>query len=83
VPVDREQHRAEHHAVIQMEPVADRGEQFLAGTGWVPVAPGRDRPRSVTAAEVPPVSSEIGSTFAPLDKVQRTAEWRAKCEARR
>ncbi len=43
VPVDREQHRAEHDGVVPVEPVADGGEQVLTGAGRVPVAPGGDR----------------------------------------
>jgi hypothetical protein len=36
VPVDREWHRAEHHAVVPVELVTDGGEQLLAGPGRVP-----------------------------------------------
>lgn len=43
VPVDREQHGAEHHPIVLMELVADSGDQLLTGPGRVPVAPGRDR----------------------------------------
>src|SRR5699024_968518 len=43
VPVDREQHRAEHPPVVLMDLTADGGDQVLSGPGRVPVTPGRDR----------------------------------------
>ena len=43
MPVDHEQHRAEHDAVVLVELVPDCDEQILAGPGRIPVAPGRDR----------------------------------------
>ena len=43
VPVDPEQDRTKHDAVVTVELVADGADQVLADPGWVPVAPGRDR----------------------------------------
>ena len=42
VPVDREQHRTEHDAVIPVELVPDRRGQVLAGSGRILLTPGRD-----------------------------------------
>ena len=43
VPVDGEQHGAEHDPVVPVELAADRGDQFVARSGRVLFPPGRDR----------------------------------------
>jgi len=62
VPVDSEQYGAEHDAVVPVELVADRRDQFIAHPGWVLVPPGGDGyagPSQVRGAVFPEPHSRL------------------------
>jgi hypothetical protein len=42
VPVDREEHRSEHHRVISVKLAADGGDQLFGGACGVLITPGCD-----------------------------------------
>jgi hypothetical protein len=62
VPVDSEQYRAEYDAVVPVELVADRRDQFIAHPGRVLVPPGGDGyagPSQVRGAVFPEPHSRL------------------------
>ncbi len=59
MPVDREQHGAEHNAVIPVELVTDRRDQVLADPGRILLTPGRDRGSGPVRRVVVPGTSRL------------------------